>query len=83
VVFRHELEILAAERGANLRIIVGRRADLGGDPLSAQALRTNIPDIAEHDVYLCGPSGMTAAATEALRTAGVPRRHIHQESFAF
>ena len=83
VVFRHELESLAAERGAKLRIIVGRRADLGGDPLSADALRTNIPDIAEHDVYLCGPSGMTAAATEALRTAGVPRRHIHQESFEF
>jgi predicted ferric reductase len=83
VVFRHELESLAAERGAKLRIIVGSRADLGGDPLSADALRTNIPDVAEHDVYVCGPSGMTAAATQALRTAGVPRRHIHHESFEF
>jgi predicted ferric reductase len=83
VVFRHELESLAAERGARLRIIVGRRADLGGDPISATALRTNIPDVAEHDVYVCGPPGMTAAATRALRTAGVPRRHIHHESFEF
>jgi predicted ferric reductase len=83
VVFRRELESLAAERGARLRIIVGRRADLDGDPLSATALQTNIPDVAEHDVYVCGPSGMTAAATQALRTAGVPRRNIHHESFEF
>jgi predicted ferric reductase len=83
VVFLHELESLAADRGARLHVIVGRRSDLAGDPLSAGALRANLPDVAEHDVYLCGPPGMTAAATQALRTAGVPRRHIHHESFEF
>jgi predicted ferric reductase len=83
VVFLHELESLAADRGARLHIIVGRRSELAGDPLSAAALRANLPDVAEHDVYVCGPPGMTAAATQALRTAGVPRRHIHHESFEF
>jgi predicted ferric reductase len=83
LVFLTELESLAADRGAHLRIVLGRRADLGGDPLSATALRANIPDIAEHDVYLCGPPGMTAAVTRELRIAGVPRRHVHQESFEF
>ena len=42
-----------------------------------------VPDLAPHDVYLCGPPGMTEAAKSALRGAGVPRRRIHHESFAF
>lgn len=83
VVFLHELETLAADRGARLHLVVGRRSELAGDPLSAAALRANLPDVAEHDVYVCGPAGMTAAATRALRAAGVPRRHIHHESFEF
>ena len=83
VVFRRELELLADQRGVNLRIITGRRTELGGDPLSAAALRANIPDLAGHDVYLCGPLGMTTAAKQALRAAGVPRRQIHHESFEF
>ena len=42
VVFRDELERLARQRGARLFFVVGRRADLGKDPLSAAALR--LPD---------------------------------------
>lgn len=83
IVFRDELEYLARRRGADVRFVIGRRAELGYDPLSAGALAANIPDLVHHDVYLCGPSGMTDAATAALRTAGVPRRQIHHESFEF
>jgi ferredoxin-NADP reductase len=83
VVFRQELETLASARGARLHIVVGRRAELGGDPLSAEALRANIPDLPAHDVFVCGPDGLTAGTTAALRRAGVPRRQIHAESFAF
>jgi ferredoxin-NADP reductase len=83
VVFRRELELLAEQRDANLRIVTGRRSELGGDPLSAAALEANVPHLARHDVYLCGPAGMTDAARRALRTAGVPRRQIHHESFEF
>ncbi|HEY3478527.1 MAG TPA: ferric reductase, partial [Streptomyces sp.] len=77
---RGELESIAAARGARLHLAVntpdGRRP-----VLSAQALRAALPDIAEHDVYLCGPPGMTRASYEALREAGVPARRIHHESF--
>ncbi|MFE5092659.1 ferric reductase-like transmembrane domain-containing protein [Streptomyces sp. NPDC056638] len=51
--------------------------------LTPHALSGLVPDLAEHDVYLCGPPGMTDAAVRALRGAGVPRRRIHHESFAF
>ena len=52
-------------------------------PLTGRALRTLLPGLAVHDVYLCGPAGMTVAARHALRRAGVPSRRIHVESFDF
>jgi predicted ferric reductase len=83
VVFARELAEIAARRGARLHIVTGSRAALGADPLSCAALTAAIPDLADHDVYLCGPDGMAGAAVRALRQAGVPRRHIHHESFEF
>jgi ferredoxin-NADP reductase len=83
VVFRDELERLARQRGARLFFVVGRRADLGRDPLSAATLRARIPGLDRHDVYVCGPAGMASAVIRELRAAGVRRRHIHHESFEF
>ena len=83
IVFFDELKQLARRRGATLRFAVGRRAELGYDPMSASALTANVGDLVDHDVYLCGPPGMTDAAIAALRGAGVPRRQIHHESFEF
>jgi predicted ferric reductase len=83
IVFGDELRALARQRGAHLRMAIGRRAELGYDPLSAEALAELVPHLADHDVYVCGPTGMTTAVIRALRAAGVPRRHIHHESFEF
>ena len=81
VVFRRELEKIADARKARLHIIIGHRAQLGHDPLSASSLARLVPDLADHDVYVCGPAGMTAAVVRSLRAARVPSRHIHSESF--
>jgi predicted ferric reductase len=81
VLFRRELEQFAADRGARLWILTGTRAEHGGDPLTL--LRRHVPDLAQHDVYLCGPPGMTDAVLAELRAARVPRRQIHHESFEF
>jgi predicted ferric reductase len=83
VIFREELRAIAAARGAPLHFIVGSRAALGYDPLSAPALTANVPDIRQHDVYICGPDGMTQSVVAALGAARVPRRQIHAESFEF
>jgi predicted ferric reductase len=86
VVFRGELEELAKERQARLWFVSGRRdgaSGLGRDPLTAAALTSRVPGLARCDVYLCGPPGMTAAVIGELRAAGVPKRHIHHESFEF
>jgi predicted ferric reductase len=75
-----ELEAIARWRGAQVRYALngpdGSRPDL-----SPQALRANFPDLAGHDVYICGPHGFARDLYEALRAAGVPDRRIHHESF--
>ncbi|KOU77813.1 ferric reductase [Streptomyces sp. MMG1533] len=79
---RDELEAIADERGAQLLYAVnspdGRRP-----AITAKMLRRILPDIARHDVYLCGPSGLAEESYAALREAGVPHRRIHHESFEF
>ncbi|MFG3280731.1 ferric reductase-like transmembrane domain-containing protein [Streptomyces sp. NPDC048111] len=78
---RGELDATAARRGAPVHYIVDEPA-ASSSPLTARALSSLVPDLASHDVYLCGPPGMTEAAIRALREAGVPARRIHHESFA-
>jgi ferredoxin-NADP reductase len=80
LVFRAELEAISRDRGARLRYLLGSRDE---EPLDARTLMELLPDVREHDVYLCGPPGMTDLAHEALAAAGVPRRNVHHESFAF
>jgi predicted ferric reductase len=83
VVFRRELEQIAEQRGARLWFVAGSRAELGGDPLNAGELVKRIPGLPEHDVYVCGPTGMAESVIRELRDAGVRRSRIHHESFEF
>jgi predicted ferric reductase len=81
IVFRDELDAIAAARGATVHYLIGSRAEIGGDPLSPRLLRSLVPGLEQQDAYVCGPPGMTSAAVQALRGAGVPKRRIHFESF--
>jgi len=83
IVLRAELDELAARRHAQVHYLVGPPKRGANDHLSPQRLRALVPDVAERDVYLCGPEPMMDAARASLRKAGVPARHIHSESFAF
>ncbi|WP_353941415.1 ferredoxin reductase family protein [Streptomyces sp. HUAS MG91] len=79
---RHELEAIAGRRGA--RLLYALNAPDGSRvPITADRLRATLPDIAEHDVFLCGPRPLSVAAYDALRAAGVPASRIHDESFEF
>ena len=82
-VFRRELEEIAARRGAKVWFVAGSRAEVGDNPLSGGELTRRVPGLIDHDVYLCGPPGLTAAVTRELNSAGVRRRQIHHESFEF
>ncbi|MFB7784204.1 ferric reductase-like transmembrane domain-containing protein [Streptomyces vinaceus] len=82
LVLRSELEAIAAERRAGLHYLLGS-SDAAYDPLAPQALLALVPDLTEHDVYLCGPPGMAEATRSALLRAGVPAVRVHCECFSF
>jgi predicted ferric reductase len=82
VIFRDELDRLAAARGATVHYLVGDHRGEGRDLLSPVHLLQLVPDLAERDVYLCGPPAMTAALERNLRAAGVRRGRLHLERFA-
>ena len=47
------------------------------------ALRTLVPDITEHDVYVCGPEQWMSAVRRAALGAGVAAAQIHLERFTY
>ena len=81
VLFRSELDSIAAARGTRVHYAVGPRRSGNANPLSARRLLAAVPDLAHRDVYLCGPPGMTAETIKGLRAAGIRPRQIHHESF--
>ncbi|MDX6408164.1 MAG: hypothetical protein QOE13_1235 [Gaiellaceae bacterium] len=83
VIFRGELEELARERGIKLLLVAGDHAtEDGARLLSPTHLQELVPDIAERQVYICGPPAMTELLARNVRNANVPPRFIHIEKFA-
>lgn len=83
LVFRNELDALAADRAIALHYLVGdHTTDEGARLLTAPHLEELVPDLEERDVFVCGPPAMSDTAVRNLRAAGVRRRHIHAERFA-
>jgi predicted ferric reductase len=91
LLFRHELETLAAQRGVRILYLPGRRAPDCSSWLPKNhaavpdeaVLRHLVPDIAEHDVFVCGPDSWTEAVIASARRAGVPAARIHFERFGW
>lgn len=82
VVFRAELEAIAADRGAQIVWMIGPSSD-PALAITAWNLRRLVPRVLECDVYLCASPGLAHAVRSALLRAGVPRRRIHEEVFSF
>jgi predicted ferric reductase len=86
-----ELTGLAGRRQAGLFIVTGRRAIRRSSWLpehaahigDVEALRQLVPDVAGHDVFICGSPGWMDAAERAVLRAGVPPECIHIERFAY
>ncbi|WP_141850454.1 ferredoxin reductase family protein [Lapillicoccus jejuensis] len=91
LVLRREIEDLAAQRGARVVYVLGPRVRSRDSWLpqsaagldDAAALRDIVPDVADHDVYLCGAEAWMAAARTAVLAAGVPEDAVHVEHFAW
>ena len=91
LVLAEEIEQAAAVRGARVFFVPGHRRrernswlpSSAGSLSDADGLRQLVPDIAEHDVYLCGAATWMDAAATAARECGVPAERIHTERFSW
>jgi ferredoxin-NADP reductase/DMSO/TMAO reductase YedYZ heme-binding membrane subunit len=88
--FAGELATIAAERGLHVVHLPGRRrgddswlGDGTGPVDDVSALLAWVPDIADRDVYVCGPTAWTDAVRRACAAAGLPERHLHLETFSW
>jgi predicted ferric reductase len=89
-VFHDDLVEIGRRRGFDVKISYSRphgvgapRSTDGGDPFGPEQLLAVVPDIAERDVFVCGPPSLLSAAASGLRKAGVPNHHIHLERFDY
>ena len=91
LVFRAELEELAARRGVVLHLLTGPRLTgresflpRGAEQWTDEAaLHHLVPDLLASDVYVCGPDRWMDAVVTAARRAGLPPEQLHQERFTW
>jgi predicted ferric reductase len=78
-----ELDNLVTARGGRLHVLAGRTGAGSPpyQPFSPENLVALVPDIAERDVFVCGPAAMMSAVLRSLRALKVPARQIHDERF--
>jgi predicted ferric reductase len=92
-VFAEELRELSRRRALTVRLLAGprRRADswlpdlpgVSGELSDREVLAMLVPDVARRDVFVCGPPGWVDLVLPTLAAAGVPRRLVHVERFAW
>jgi predicted ferric reductase len=88
--FQRELEALIDERGLQVLWLPGRRraaeswlGDGVGPASDLAALRFWVPDIAERDVFVCGPQPWAESVRRTTVAAGLPPEQFHLETFTW
>jgi len=89
--FPDEFSALERERGLQVLDLPGhRRHDGSWLPAGVDervddvtALRYWVPDIAERDVYVCGPEVWSSLVRTTLLNAGLPEDRLHLETFGW
>lgn len=82
-----EILALCRNRGATLYHLTGPRSAGPGGWLPESAVRAGhrlasyAPDIADADVYICGPDAWAQSVISEARAAGVPADQLHYERF--
>jgi predicted ferric reductase len=88
--FERELSALAADRGLEILGLPGHRRAPGswlgagvGAASDLTALTYWVPDIADRDVYVCGPEAWAEDVRRTTEAAGLPADRFHVESFGW
>ena len=87
IIFRHELESMAARNPQFKLAVTTTRAETGrawygySGRLNAIMLQAIAPDFPERTLYVCGPNAFMAQVKTMLDELGFPMENYHQESF--
>jgi ferredoxin-NADP reductase len=88
--FVREVDTLSAERGLRVLRMPGRRrrdgswlAHHAGNASDVTSLLHWVRDIADRDVYVCGPAAWADLVCTSLRQAGLPDEQLHLETFTW
>jgi predicted ferric reductase len=82
-----EIAELAAAKGATLYTMVGHRSPTAPEWMTAAdaargvTLRSVFPDLAESDLYICGPTSWLELVEADAIAAGIPHHQLHTERF--
>ena len=79
LVLRGEVTELVRSRRGTLHELVGDRQRAS---VNERTISYLVPDLADRDVFVCGPEGFVASVVSAARNLGVPSESIHHEAFA-
>ncbi|HEY6708026.1 MAG TPA: ferredoxin reductase family protein, partial [Actinomycetota bacterium] len=86
--FERELHLLAFRRGLQVLWLPGHRRAPGswlgvgvGTAADVAALVYWVPDLAERDVYVCGPEEWVDSVRRTTLAAGLPPEQLHIEKF--
>jgi len=80
LIFREELDAMAAIRGARIHYLVGSRKV---HPMTAQYIMKYVPAFADSEVYVCGPTPLVERIFQSAKDAGIPKSRVHSEEFEF
>jgi ferredoxin-NADP reductase len=82
LVLKNELNHLQADSRGTIRVhyLVGSRRE---HPMDAKTLKALVPQIADSDIYICGPESLVEAVKSAAAQLGVPKNRFHDESFSY
>jgi predicted ferric reductase len=81
LIFRHEIDLIARQRGVVVHYLVGSRDESGYNAFTPDVLARLAPGVATSEVYVCGPDAFMDEASAAARALGTPAGRIHQERF--
>lgn len=90
ILFRDELLLLSERRGVRVIYVVGSRGDNGSwlpdrekQRSDVHVLNQFVPDLRQHDVFICGPDSWASAVRTTAMRLSVPASHIHSERFGW
>ncbi|MFV0634799.1 ferric reductase-like transmembrane domain-containing protein [Demequina sp.] len=78
-----EVEAVAAARGADLHVLLGSRGAGWGTTAQGGVLADFVDDVAQAEVYICGPRPWALAVEADALAAGIARTAVRREEFGW